>query len=405
MVKVDRNGMDRQSLVQVLSKSVESVRTPFHRPEGTPGSRRSSRELPPVHGVLPDRMEPLLRMTGAGLYCPDGGFHIDPWKPVPRAVITHAHSDHARPGSEAYLTSGEGEGLVRERLGPGTRVESIPWGETRRIGSVAVRLHPAGHVRGSAQIRIERRGEVGVVSGDYKLQPDPTTRSFEPLRCDLFVSECTFGLPVYRWDPVATVVAEIRQWWEENREAGRTSLLLVYSLGKAQRILAELEGSGDPVLLHGATHRITECYRREGVRLPPTLPVASVRRGGLPAGALVLAPPSVLGSSWTRNLGAISTGVASGWMRIRGIRRRRAVDRGFVLSDHADWDGLRKAILETGASRVILTHGNGEPLRRLLRDEGVDASLLETRWSGEEEVGEEEVGEEVGDPGPDGIAG
>lgn len=344
-------------------------------------------------------MAHLLEVTPDGLFCPAGRFHVDPWRPVERAVITHAHSDHARLGSRRYLAVHSGAAFLRGRLGADLPLETLGWGEVRRIHGVSVSLHPAGHIRGSAQVRVEHRGEVWVVSGDYKLQADPTAEVFEPVRCHTFISECTFGLPVYRWPDPAQVADEMMGWWRENRLRNRTSVLFAYSLGKAQRALALLEGGEGPILAHGAIRRMTDLYRDEGVALPPLGEAnrRTVREAG--GGALVLAPPSAAAGSWLRSLGTTSTAFASGWMRIRGTRRRRAADRGFVLSDHADWDGLLQAIEATGASRVELTHGTTSAMTRFLRERGLDARALSTPFQGEGGANGPEEGDAAEGPG------
>lgn len=328
-------------------------------------------------------MAPLLELTPRGFYCPDGGFHIDPWEPVDRAVITHAHGDHARRGSDAYLTSVTGAGVLRVRMGDEARIESLPWGVTRRIGGVDVSLHPAGHLLGSAQVCVERAGERWVVSGDYKTDPDPTCEPFEAVACDVFVTESTFGLPVYRWPAQSVVFEEIDAWWGENRAAGRTSVLFAYALGKAQRLLAGLDASSGPILVHGAVARLVEAYRAAGIALPPTRYASAEAAKETRGRAIVVAPPSAQTPGWLRKFGAVSTGFASGWMHIRGMRRRRNVDRGFVLSDHADWEGLNRAIEATGAMSIGVTHGYTEEMTRWLRERGLDAWVAPTRFLGE----------------------
>ena len=328
----------------------------------------------------------LLRTTDRGLFCEAGDFFIDPWLPVDRAVITHAHGDHARWGSASYLGSIEGERVMRTRLGPDARIRTVAFGEVVDVGGVRVSLHPAGHILGSAQVRVEHRGEVWVVSGDYKTEPDPTCTAFEPVRCHTFVTESTFGLPIYRWEPQDGVFAEIRAWWSANRDAGRASIIYGYALGKAQRLLAGLLGADiGPIFTHGAVERLNRDYRDGGVALPPTQYAGSQPRGFDYAGALIVAPPSAQSSPWLRRFGAASTAFASGWMRIRGLRRRRSVDRGFVLSDHVDWPALLEAIRATGASRVQVTHGFREPVVRWLGEHGVEAEAIASRWEGEGE--------------------
>lgn len=332
--------------------------------------------------------EPIV-MTDAGFYCPAGDFHVDPWRPVERAVITHAHADHARPGSAHYLCARRGEGVLRVRMGRGAAIESVPYGETVAVGDARVSFFPAGHLLGSAQVRIDAPAVGGngtgrrtwVLSGDYTTTPgNPTCDAFEPVACDVFVSECTFGLPVYRWPAPASVFAQIDRWWQANQEAGRTSVLFAYALGKAQRLLAGVDRSIGPIFVHGALRPINEAYRAEGIDLPET-PHATVAAAKEARGrALVVAPPSAAGSPWMRKFEPASTAFCSGWMRVRGMRRRRAADRGFVLSDHADWSGLLDAIDATGAERIGLTHGSTDVMARFLRDRGRDVLLFDTRF-------------------------
>jgi len=335
------------------------------RPSGRPGGRDD---------LVVERPE--------GLYCPAGDFHIDPWRPVARAVITHAHADHARRGHGAYLAQADSAGVLRARLGDIT-LQPLAYGTPVQVGGVRVSLHPAGHVLGSAQVRIERGGEVWVLSGDYFVSgagdANPTCAPFEPVRCDTFVTESTFGLPIYRWRPQAEVLAEVNAWWAANAAAGRPSLLMAYSFGKAQRLLAGLEAGIGPIVVHGAVQSVNAAYRAAGVALPHTGlldDTADLTR------ALVVAPPSVHGSAWARRLGAFSDAFASGWMQLRGARRRRGVDRGFVLSDHADWPGLQQAIAATEAARVIVTHGYEAVMVRWLQQQGLAAGSFHTEFGG-----------------------
>lgn len=321
---------------------------------------------------------------GHGAACPAGGFVIDPLIPAANAVITHAHADHARPGSGTYWCAAPTAPLLRRRLGD-VDVRPIPYGEPFRLGDVRVSFHPAGHVLGSAQVRLEAGGEVWGVSGDYKRDDDPTCAPFAPVRCDVFVTEATFGLPIYRWDPPAAVFADVWAWWSANRAAGRASVLLGYALGKAQRLLAGLAAHTDqPVYVHGAVEPLVRIYRDAGVAMLPTLPVADTTKGRSFAGQLVIAPPGWEATPWIRRFGDAAIGFASGWMRVRAMRRRRAIDRGFVLSDHADWPSLVRTVAETGARRVLVTHGHVAPLVRHLREAGVDAAPLAAGWEVEE---------------------
>lgn len=330
-------------------------------------------------------LAPLLRVNQNGLFCEPGGFYVDPWAPVDRAIVTHAHADHAAPGSRAYLTTSEGAALLRARVGEEAAIETLPYGEAREIEGVRVSLHPAGHILGSAQVRIERGGEVWVFSGDYKLAPDATCRPFEPVRCHTFVTEATFGLPIFRWRPEAEVLAEINAWWQAAREARKPALLFAYALGKAQRVLAGIDASISPIYTHGAIENMNRIYRAAGVPLAATRHAGEVSPRTDWRGALILAPPRCLGDAWTRRFGAFSSALASGWMRIRGTRRRRALNRGFVLSDHADWPALLSAIAETGAARVLVTHGYRAPLAQWLREQGYEAEALATHFADVEE--------------------
>ena len=331
----------------------------------------------------------MLTETSSGLWCAAGGFHIDPWEPVDRAVITHAHGDHARPGSHAYLCAAPGAALLRRRFGPDAAIEPVPYGQTVTLGDVRVSFHPAGHVLGSAQIRLESNHGVWVVAGDYKRAPDPTCAAFEPVRCDTFITESTFGLPIYRWDTTEVVIDDIGAWWNRNREDGRTSVLFCYTIGKAQRLLAELMRITDrAIYVHGMMLGMIDAYRESGVAMLAVAPVIEPARGARStrrafAGELVLAPLSARGTPWMRRLGDVSDGFASGLMRVRGVRRQRGYDRGFVLSDHADWPALLQTVEDSGASRVLATHGHAEPLARYLSQRGLDAGVIRTAWEGE----------------------
>ncbi|MEM8582391.1 MAG: ligase-associated DNA damage response exonuclease, partial [Pseudomonadota bacterium] len=285
----------------------------------------------------------VLTFTDRGIYCQAGDFFIDPWRPVERALITHGHADHARPGHARYLCTQSAAPVMRHRLGD-IALDTIGYGETRQLGSATVSFHPAGHVPGSAQIRVEVAGEVWVVSGDYKIEDDGLCEAFESVRCHVFISECTFGLPVFRWDAQQDVMAAVNAWWSHCADAGKTAVLGAYSLGKAQRLLANLDPARGPILTHGAVEATNAVLRSQGFYLPDTVQVTADITSKTHPGALVLAPPSALGTPWMKRFGAVETGFASGWMRLRGVRRRRAADRGFVMSDHADWSGLNTAI-------------------------------------------------------------
>jgi putative mRNA 3-end processing factor len=328
-----------------------------------------------------------------GLYCPAGGFYIDPWKPVDRAVITHGHSDHARIGSSHYLAATAGAAVLRHRLGADIRLDTLAYGQAIQHHGVNLSFHPAGHVLGSAQVRLEYRGEVWVVSGDYKLEDDGTCTPFEPVRCDAFITESTFGLPIYRWPPQSEVFADINAWWRDNADKGRTSVLFCYAFGKAQRLLSGLDPSIGSILLHGAMEPLTRIYREAGVALPPTQYVGQMAETTRVDSSIVLAPPSAQSTPWMRRFGDYADAFASGWMQLRGTRRRRGVDRGFVMSDHADWPGLQNAIQATGAQRVFVTHGQVNPMVRWLREKGLDAQSFSTEYGEEEALDPAPAGE------------
>ncbi len=324
----------------------------------------------------------IIEVTGRGLYCPAGDFHIDPWRPVARALVTHGHADHARWGHDAYWCAEPGTKILIQRLGANITLTPVAYNEPLQLGNARVSFHPAGHVLGSAQIRVEVDGEVWVVSGDYKRQADPTCRAFEVVPCDTFITEATFGLPVYRWAPAADVARDLLAWWTANAAAGRTSVVFTYALGKAQRLLAELAHLTDaPAYLHGAHGPMTEIYRQAGINMLPTEPVSAYAKHADFSQSLVVGPPSAAGSRWMRRFKHHSTGFVSGWMRIRGNRRRRGYDRGFVMSDHVDWPGLIDTIKATGARRVLATHGRTDVLVAYLKTLGIDAAPLETQYA------------------------
>ncbi|MEM6887110.1 MAG: ligase-associated DNA damage response exonuclease [Pseudomonadota bacterium] len=326
--------------------------------------------------------DPVLSFTDRGIYCAAGDFHIDPWKVVDRALITHAHADHARPGHARYLATDASLPVMRHRLGQ-IDAQGVSFGETLDINGARVSFHPAGHVPGSAQIRVEVDGEVWVASGDYKIEADGLTEAFEPVPCNTFITESTFGLPVFRWRTQADVACDLNAWWRACTESGKTAFLGAYSLGKAQRLLTMLDPEIGPILTHGAVEATNAVLRDQGIALPATTPVTRELDPKSHPGALVLAPPSALGSAWSKRFGAQESAFASGWMQLRGIRRRRGGDRGFVISDHADWPGLLSAIKATGADRVFVTHGYTEVFARYLSDQGWDASAVRTEYEGE----------------------
>ena len=332
----------------------------------------------PRHGIYRTNhyRNMLIRPEPSGLYCEKGDFFIDPTRKVDRAVITHAHSDHARRGSERYLCSKPCESLLRSRLGKNLSIQALTYGATTHINGVKISLHPAGHILGSSQVRVEYQGEVWVVSGDYKLQEDPTCAPFEPVQCDTFISECTFGMPIYRWPTPDYEWNRLRNWWQTNRESGITSVIHAYSLGKSQRALHALKDAKDPILVHQAILEFLPAYRYEGVPFPQ-VELANAENIKKHRGkALIISPSSTQIEDWLGEPESWQALGVSGWMQIRSTKRKRNLPSGFVISDHADWDGLNEAIHASKASQVYLTHGEGALLSNWLCGKGINAAPL-----------------------------
>lgn len=327
-------------------------------------------------------MPDLLQFTNRGIHCPPANVYIDPWQPVDRALITHGHADHSRWGHKSYLATSAAAPAIKYRLGD-IRLQTTEFGEVTTINGVKFSFHPAGHILGSAQIRVEHKGEVWVASGDYKLEDDGLAEAFEPVRCNTFITESTFGLPVYDWQPQEVIFAEINDWWRENAAQGKVSFLTGYSLGKAQRILRGLDPTIGKVYTHAAVENLNEVIRGQGVALPATIRATKEVPHKDYNGNLVLTPPSVLNSNWMKKLKPVSVGICSGWMTLRGARRRKAVDRGFVLSDHVDWKDLNTAVEASGAERVIVTHGYTKVYAQYLRTLGLRADEADTEYGDE----------------------
>lgn len=327
----------------------------------------------------------LISFTDKGLYCQQGEFYIDPWKPVKRAVTTHAHSDHARWGSELYLAHKDSYYLLKARLGDDITVQSVDYGQTLTMNNVKVTLYPGGHILGSAQVKVEYGGEVWVVSGDYKVEDDGVCTPFEPVKCHTFITESTFGLPIYQWEPQSAIIENIHLWAQANQAAGRNSILTAYSLGKAQRLIHHLAAYGYKLYVHGAIYAMQEAIAQfkempQVEYLRPETPKDEVRKG------IVIIPPSADNANYLKRLQPFSVGVCSGWMQVRGAKRRRNADAGFALSDHADWKGLLQAITATGAQQVYATHGFSAQIARYLREEmGISADVVKTSFGEEEE--------------------
>lgn len=332
---------------------------------------------------------PLLQFTDKGIYCPHGDFYIDPWHGVKRAIITHAHSDHARWGSQHYLAHTLSEPILRLRLGADIQLETIAYNTPVYINGVKVSLHPAGHIIGSAQVRVEYGGEVWVASGDYKTEDDGISAAFEPVKCHVFISESTFGLPIYRWKPQIEIFNSINQWWQKNKAAGKQSIIFGYSLGKAQRILKYLDKSIAPIYAHTAVYNTQQALINFGIDIYPVQHWVPEITKQETQGALIIAPPSAFNSAWLKRFQPFATGYCSGWMQVRGAQRRRNADAGFVLSDHADWPGLIAAIKATEAQKVFVTHGYQSVFARYLTEMGIEAAEVLTQY-GDDETGDEE---------------
>jgi putative mRNA 3-end processing factor len=329
------------------------------------------------------RSSDLLTFNSKGIYCPQAQVYLDPWQPVERAIITHGHSDHARYGHRHYLTHHSNIPILRHRLGD-IHIEGVDWGKQFFINGVSFSLHPAGHILGSSQVRVEYQGEVWVFTGDYKDEPDGVCTPYESIKCHTMITECTFGIPAFKWKPQEHVFAEINSWWHQNQAEGKTSILFGYTLGKAQRILKYLDPSIGRIYTHGSVENMTKVLRSQ-TDLPQTQLVTREIPSHELRGSIVVAPPSAHGSPWIRRFVPFETGTCSGWMAFRGARARRATDKGFVLSDHCDWQGLLKSIKASGASRVICTHGYTDIFSKYLREIGYDASVENTVFEGEKE--------------------
>lgn len=329
----------------------------------------------------------LIEFTNTGLYVPKAKVYLDPWRAVDKAIITHGHSDHARYGHKLYITHRQNMPIIKHRLG-NINVSPVEFGEVFTINGVNFSLHPAGHVLGAAQVRVEYKGEVWVFTGDYKTVDDGISGAFEPVKCHSFITESTFGLPVFNWKPQNEIFDDINRWWAKNREEGKVSLISAYSLGKAQRIIGNVDASIGPIFTHGAVEPINEIYRAEGVPLPPTQKATAEIASKEYKGGLVVAPGSAYNTPWANKFKPYSTAVASGWMNLRGAKRWQAADKGFVLSDHADWTGLIGAIKATGCENVYVTHGYSSVFARYLTGLGYNAHEVKTLYGEENEEAE-----------------
>jgi len=324
----------------------------------------------------------LLHFTEKGIYCPKADVYLDPHKPVEKAVISHGHSDHARPGHLKYLVPEPAAPVINYRL-PNNNIQTAKFGEKTSINGVKFSFHPAGHIIGSSQIRVEYKGEVWVFSGDYKTETDGISENFELVPCNTFITESTFALPVYVWPPQSQIFEGINNWWRENKHKGFVSIIACYSLGKAQRIIANVDTIIGSIFTHGAIENINSIIRAQGVALPQTKRYHEGIDQAQLDGALILAPPSAINSSWIKHFKHSNISYCSGWMAIRGIRRRRGIQKGFVLSDHVDWPSINNVILATGAERVYATHGYTDIFIRWLNEKGIEGHVGKTEFSDE----------------------
>jgi len=334
----------------------------------------------------------LIEFSDKGLYCPQGKFYIDPWKPVEHAVITHGHSDHAYTGHGAYLCHEQTLPILQLRLGD-QRYQTVKWNEQLNINGVKLSLHPAGHIIGSSQVRVEYNGEVWVFTGDFKTENDGISGQFEPVRCNTFITESTFGLPIYRWKTQKEIFSDIREWIRKNRDNNKTSVLIAYSLGKTQRLLKVVAEAAEEIFAHGAIYNTQQALLQAGWKFPKVTRVTpDIPREVLQQSA-VLAPSGADASPWIRRFMPYSVGVCSGWMQVRGNVRRRNVDAGFALSDHADWNGLLETVKATGAEKVYVTHGFQSAFSRYLNEIGIASAEVKTEFGEEEEEKQAELAE------------
>ncbi|MEO9099585.1 MAG: ligase-associated DNA damage response exonuclease [Ginsengibacter sp.] len=330
-------------------------------------------------------MTQLISFTDKGLFCEVGNFYIDPWKPVERAVITHGHSDHSRFGSKYYLIHKFSKPILQLRLGD-NNYQTTEWNETININGVKVSFHPAGHIIGSSQIRVEYNNEVWVVSGDYKTEDDGISGKFEPVKCNAFITESTFGLPIYKWKPQQEIYDDIITWINKNKENGKTSILIAYSLGKAQRVLQAIKETTQTIFAHGAIYNMQQTLIDAGFDLKPVVRITPETPKELLKKTVVVAPPGAEGTSWMKKFNPYSIGVCSGWMQVRGNARRRNVDAGFALSDHADWSSLLQTVKATGAEKVFVTHGFQAAFSRYLNEQNIaEAAEVKTQFGDEDE--------------------
>ncbi|MBT8232158.1 MAG: ligase-associated DNA damage response exonuclease [Bacteroidia bacterium] len=325
---------------------------------------------------------PLLKLTPNGLYCEKANVYIDPWRKVDKALITHAHSDHARKGMKSYLSHHLSVDILKHRLHKHINIQGIEYEKPIVINGVEITFFPAGHIIGSSQIRLRDKHECWVISGDYNISQDELIESFIPVECDTFVTESTFGLPVFQWEDPSIVFEEINKWWKENQSNNHPSVISAYSLGKAQRVIQNIDHSIGPVLTHPAVENINKIFRNSGVNLKSSMVVSDQQQDMLNK-SIIICPPGANDSAWLNNIKNHKFAFASGWMALRGTRRRRNAEKGFVLSDHADWNALNKAVALTQAERVFVTHGYTKTFSKWISEKGIESSVLKTLFEGE----------------------
>lgn len=326
----------------------------------------------------------ILAFRPEGIFCIPGGFYIDPWRPVDLAVITHGHADHARWGMKKYLCHTFTAPILRSRISPDIAVETLNYNQPIYINGVKLSLHPAGHIIGSAQVRLEYKGKVIVISGDYKLQNDGLATPFESVRCHEFITESTFGLPIYHWQSVDQQNEMLRQWVLQNQQKGKTSVFIGYSLGKSQRIMKAMEGIA-PIYVHYSITKLNQAYESVGIQLPEWQPIDLREDVKHVDQNIVILPPALFDSKVIKKIPHISDAICSGWMQIRGARRWRSADAGFAISDHADWNDLLTAIKATEAEKVYVTHGQTAVFAKYLNEIGIQAVELHTEFGNDEE--------------------
>ena len=324
----------------------------------------------------------MIQFTSKGIYCIPGKFYLDPWQPVDLAIITHGHADHARPGMKKYLCHHFTVGILKSRIGADIQVEGIAYNQTIRINGVKISLHPAGHIIGSAQIRMEYKGKVIVFTGDYKLQDDGLSTPFEPVKCHELITESTFGLPIYRWESIGSQNQRLNTWITHNQGYKKTSVFIGYSLGKSQRILNAVKDMGE-IYVHYSIAKLNMAYRDVGINLPPYHIIDPTTDMKQMDGKIELLPPALLDTQLLQKIPHVAYAICSGWMQIRGARRWRSADAGFAISDHADWNGLLQAVKESEAEKVYVTHGQTASFSKYLNEIGIAAEEVNTDY-GEE---------------------